>query len=76
MTVRSGGGAQHPVTHAISLSAASRHSVRVYLNGCSPAESRFFCRGNDSVLVYSGRETRARDYSLQPFTGEDTMVII
>uniref|UniRef100_A0A3B4TAI5 Usherin n=1 Tax=Seriola dumerili TaxID=41447 RepID=A0A3B4TAI5_SERDU len=52
----------------INLSVASRRSVRVYLDGCPTAESRFNCRGNDSVLVYSGRKTQATDYSLQPFT--------
>ena len=49
----------------------SRRALRVELDGCSSGESRFLCRGNDSVLVYSGRETQARDASLQPFTGED-----
>ncbi|XP_071778073.2 usherin [Centroberyx gerrardi] len=57
-----------PVILDVNLSAASRRSVRVNLDGCPKSESRFSCRGNDSVLVYTGRETQARDYTLQPFT--------
>ncbi|CAL8351742.1 unnamed protein product [Merluccius merluccius] len=67
LTVQSD-GTQPPVVHTVNLSAASHYSVRVHLDGCSAGDSRFLCRGNDSVLVYSGRETHARDYSLQPFT--------
>jgi len=72
-TVQSDGDPQRRVVHTVNLSAASRHSVRVHLDGCSPGHSRFLCRGNDSALVYSGSETHARDYQVQPFTGEDTM---
>ncbi|XP_059204973.1 usherin [Centropristis striata] len=57
-----------PVSQSVNLSVASRRSVRVYLDGCPTSESRYNCRGNDSVLVYSGRKTQATDYSLQPFT--------
>ncbi|XP_070842368.1 usherin [Chaetodon trifascialis] len=57
-----------PVSQSVNLFAASRRSVRVYLDGCPTSESRYNCRGNDSVLVYSGRRTQATDYSLQPFT--------
>ncbi|XP_019935888.2 usherin isoform X2 [Paralichthys olivaceus] len=57
-----------PASQSVNLSAASRHSVRVYLDGCPTAESQYNCRGNDSVLVYSGRKTQATDFSLQPFT--------
>lgn len=60
-----------PVSQSVNLSVASRRSVRVYLDGCPTSESRFNCRGNDSVLVYSGRRTEATDYSLQPFTGNN-----
>ncbi|XP_070762485.1 usherin [Enoplosus armatus] len=56
-----------PVSESVNLSVA-RRSVRVYLDGCPTSESRYNCRGNDSVLVYSGRKTQATDYSLQPFT--------
>uniref|UniRef100_A0A3P9BUF9 Usherin n=1 Tax=Maylandia zebra TaxID=106582 RepID=A0A3P9BUF9_9CICH len=52
----------------VNLSVASRRSVRVYLDGCPTSESRYNCRGNDSVLVYSGKKTQATDYNLQPFT--------
>ncbi|KAF7211778.1 usherin-like [Nothobranchius furzeri] len=58
-----------PVSESVNLSVASRRSVHVYLDGCPTSESRFNCRGNDSVLVYSGRQTQATDYGLQPFTG-------
>lgn len=60
-----------PVSQSVNLFVASRRSVRVYLDGCPTSESRYNCRGNDSVLVYSGRKTQATDYSLQPFTGKD-----
>ncbi|XP_074481361.1 usherin [Sebastes fasciatus] len=53
---------------SVNLSVASRRSVRVYLDGCPTSEIRYNCRGNDSVLVYSGRKTHATDHSLQPFT--------
>lgn len=58
-----------PVSQSVNLSVA-RRSVRVYLDGCPTSESRYNCRGNDSVLVYSGRKTQTTDYSLQPFTGK------
>lgn len=58
-----------PVGQSVNLFLASRRCLRVYLDGCPTSESRYNCRGNDSVLVYSGRRTRAADYSLQPFTG-------
>ncbi|XP_053172998.1 usherin [Scomber japonicus] len=57
-----------PVRQSINLFIATRHSVRVYLDGCPTSESRYNCRGNDSVLVYTGKKTQATDYSLQPFT--------
>uniref|UniRef100_A0A3B5QN66 Usherin n=1 Tax=Xiphophorus maculatus TaxID=8083 RepID=A0A3B5QN66_XIPMA len=60
-----------PVSRSINLSVAYRRSVRVNLDGCPTTESRFNCRGNDSVLVYTGRRTQATDYSLLPFTGNN-----
>nr|XP_046239587.1 usherin [Scatophagus argus] len=67
LTIRSD-ETNHPVSQSVNLSVASRRSVRVYLDGCPTSESRYNCRGNDSVLVYSGRKTQATDNSLQPFT--------
>ncbi|AWP01780.1 putative usherin-like [Scophthalmus maximus] len=67
LTIRSD-GTKPPASQSVNLSVASRRSVRVYLDGCPTAESRYNCRGNDSVLVYNGRETQATDYGLQPFT--------
>uniref|UniRef100_A0A3B5AVF4 Usherin-like n=1 Tax=Stegastes partitus TaxID=144197 RepID=A0A3B5AVF4_9TELE len=52
----------------VNLAIASHRSVRVYLDGCPTSESRYNCRGNDSVLVYNGRKTQATDSSLQPFS--------
>ncbi|XP_047436500.1 usherin [Mugil cephalus] len=57
-----------PLSQTVNLSVASRRSVRVYLDGCPTSESRYNCRGNDSVLVYSGKTTQTTDSSLQPFT--------
>ncbi|KAM3876945.1 usherin [Diretmus argenteus] len=67
VTIRSG-ETHTPLSLAVNLAAASRRSVRVYLDGCPTSDRLFHCRGHDSVLVYTGRETKARDYSLQPFT--------
>uniref|UniRef100_A0A3B5M4G7 Usher syndrome 2A (autosomal recessive, mild) n=1 Tax=Xiphophorus couchianus TaxID=32473 RepID=A0A3B5M4G7_9TELE len=61
-------GKMHKKCQVINLSVAYRRSVRVNLDGCPTTESRFNCRGNDSVLVYTGRRTQATDYSLLPFT--------
>ncbi|GLD58299.1 usherin, partial [Lates japonicus] len=58
----------NPASQSVNLFVASRRSVRVYLDGCPTTESRYNCRGNDSVLVYSGRRTQVTDSSLQPFT--------
>ncbi|XP_035991625.1 usherin [Fundulus heteroclitus] len=67
LTVRS--DARTPsVSRSINLSVTYCRSVRVNLDGCPTSESRFNCRGNDSVLVYTGRQTQATDYGLQPFT--------
>ncbi|XP_066526697.1 usherin [Hoplias malabaricus] len=54
--------------HVLSLSTVSRGSVRVNLDGCLSADTSANCRGNDSILVYTGRETTTLDFSLQPFT--------
>nr|XP_014268858.2 usherin [Maylandia zebra] len=67
LTIRSG-NRNPPISQSVNLSVASRRSVRVYLDGCPTSESRYNCRGNDSVLVYSGKKTQATDYNLQPFT--------
>ncbi|XP_041646715.1 usherin [Cheilinus undulatus] len=67
LTIRSDETNPSFVQH-VNLFVASRRSVRVYLDGCPTSESRYKCRGNDSVLVYSGRKTQATDYGLQPFT--------
>ncbi|XP_049320201.1 usherin isoform X1 [Astyanax mexicanus] len=52
----------------VNLAAASRGAVRVNLDGCLSADTSVNCRGNDSILVYSGRERSAVDLTLQPFT--------
>ena len=72
VTVRSGpvtGSIGVPDVSAVSLSASTRRSVMINLDGCPATDSIFYCRGNDSVLVYMGRETQARDLGVQPFTG-------
>ncbi|KAK6307053.1 hypothetical protein J4Q44_G00222010 [Coregonus suidteri] len=71
VTIRSGpitGSGGVPNISAVSLSAATRRSVRINLDGCPATDSIFYCRGNDSVLVYTGRETQASDLGVQPFT--------
>ncbi|CAJ1048931.1 LOW QUALITY PROTEIN: usherin [Xyrichtys novacula] len=66
LTIRS--DETNPVSQSINLFLASHRSLRVYFDGCPTSESGYNCRGNDSVLVYSGRITKATDKSLQPFT--------
>uniref|UniRef100_A0AAV2LNE7 Usherin n=1 Tax=Knipowitschia caucasica TaxID=637954 RepID=A0AAV2LNE7_KNICA len=53
---------------SLNLFVASLGSVRVFLGGCPSSESRYNCRGNDSVLIYTGNKTEAIDNTLQPFT--------
>lgn len=65
-----------PISQTIDLGLTSRRSLRVYLDGCPSSESRYNCRGNDSVLVYSGRTTQATDSNLQPFSGNDVYSIV
>ncbi|XP_037397596.1 usherin [Pygocentrus nattereri] len=52
----------------VNLAAASRGAVRVNLDGCLSADTSVNCRGNDSILVYAGRESSTLDLTLQPFT--------
>uniref|UniRef100_A0AAY4ADY9 Usher syndrome type IIa protein homolog n=1 Tax=Denticeps clupeoides TaxID=299321 RepID=A0AAY4ADY9_9TELE len=52
----------------VNLAAVSSNAVRVNLDGCLSADTSVNCRGNDSILVYTGREQRAEDLALQPFT--------
>ncbi|XP_074522167.1 usherin [Halichoeres trimaculatus] len=67
LTIRSD-GTNPSVGQSVNFFTASLSSVRVYLDGCPTGESRYNCRGNDSVLVYSGKKTQAMDNSLQSFT--------
>uniref|UniRef100_A0A4W4GYM7 Usher syndrome 2A (autosomal recessive, mild) n=1 Tax=Electrophorus electricus TaxID=8005 RepID=A0A4W4GYM7_ELEEL len=57
--------AQGPV---VNLAAVCHGAVRVNLDGCLSADTSVNCRGNDSILVYAGRETSTLDLTLQPFT--------
>ncbi|XP_030630773.1 LOW QUALITY PROTEIN: usherin [Chanos chanos] len=52
----------------VSLAAVASSAVRVNLDGCLSAASGVNCRGNDSILVYAGRERITVDLTLQPFT--------
>nr|XP_009291422.1 usherin [Danio rerio] len=52
----------------VSLAAVSSSAVRVNLDGCLSADTSVNCRGNDSILVYTGRDRSAEDLTLQPFT--------
>lgn len=56
----------------LNLAAALCAAVRVNLDGCLSADTSVNCRGNDSILVYTGNEIGAVDLSLQPFTGTHT----
>nr|XP_019599683.1 PREDICTED: usherin isoform X2 [Rhinolophus sinicus] len=53
---------------AVNLASVSSGAVRVNLDGCLSTASPVNCRGNDSILVYQGREQRVQESGLQPFT--------
>ncbi|KAF7704133.1 hypothetical protein HF521_021205 [Silurus meridionalis] len=52
----------------LNLAMVSCAAVRVNLDGCLSADTSVNCRGNDSILVYTGNEISALDLTLQPFT--------
>ena len=53
----------------IHLASVSSSTVRVNLDGCLSTDSAVNCRGNDSILVYRGKEQNVYESGLQPFTG-------
>lgn len=53
----------------VHLASVSSGAVGVNLDGCLSSDSEVNCRGNDSILVYRGREQSVREHGLQPFTG-------
>lgn len=53
----------------VNLASVSSGAVRVNLDGCLSSDSAVNCRGNDSILVYRGRERSVLERGLQPFTG-------
>ncbi|NXV84670.1 USH2A protein, partial [Calonectris borealis] len=52
----------------VNLASVSSSAVRVNLDGCLSTDSVVNCRGNDSILVYRGREQSVYESGLQPFT--------
>ncbi|KAM4770863.1 usherin [Rhinophrynus dorsalis] len=52
----------------VNFASASSNAVRVNLDGCLSADSSVNCRGNDSIIVYSGKEESTYERDLQPFT--------
>ncbi|XP_070813494.1 usherin [Pituophis catenifer annectens] len=52
----------------VNLASVSSSAVRVNLDGCLSTDSVVNCRGNDSILVYQGKEKHVYDNGLQPFT--------
>lgn len=53
----------------VNLASVSSSAVRVNLDGCLSTDSAVNCRGNDSILVYRGKERSVYEAGLQPFTG-------
>lgn len=53
----------------VNLASVSSSAVRVNLDGCLSTDSAVNCRGNDSILVYRGKERSVYESALQPFTG-------
>ncbi|KAK3537246.1 hypothetical protein QTP70_004660 [Hemibagrus guttatus] len=58
----------------LNLVMASCAAVRVNLDGCLSADTSVNCRGNDSILVYTGNEISALDLTLQPFTAPQSVL--
>ncbi|XP_062981457.1 usherin [Elgaria multicarinata webbii] len=52
----------------VNLASVSSSAVRVNLDGCLSTDSAVNCRGNDSILVYRGKERSVYETGLQPFT--------
>ncbi|XP_002760562.4 usherin [Callithrix jacchus] len=52
----------------VNLASVSSGAVRVNLDGCLSTDSAVNCRGNDSILVYQGKEQSVYEGGLQPFT--------
>ncbi|KAM6459617.1 usherin [Liasis olivaceus] len=52
----------------VNLASVSSSAVRVNLDRCLSTDSAVNCRGNDSILVYQGKEKSVYDNGLQPFT--------
>ncbi|XP_077013931.1 usherin [Tamandua tetradactyla] len=52
----------------VDLASVSSSAVRVTLDGCLSTDSAANCGGNDSILVYRGREQSVHESGLQPFT--------
>ncbi|NXF98468.1 USH2A protein, partial [Eubucco bourcierii] len=51
----------------VNLASVSSSAVRVNLDGCLSTDSAVNCRGNDSILVYRGKEQSVYESGLQPF---------
>uniref|UniRef100_A0ABM5FGW6 Usherin-like n=1 Tax=Pogona vitticeps TaxID=103695 RepID=A0ABM5FGW6_9SAUR len=52
----------------VNLASVSSSAVRVNLDGCLSTDRAVNCRGNDSILVYRGKERSVYENGLQPFT--------
>ncbi|XP_039386307.1 usherin [Mauremys reevesii] len=52
----------------VNLASVSSSAVRVNLDGCLSTDRAVNCRGNDSILVYRGKEQSVYESGLQPFT--------
>ncbi|XP_004700202.1 usherin [Echinops telfairi] len=52
----------------VNLASVSSSAVRVNLDGCLSTDSAVNCRGNDSILLYGGKEPSVYERGLQPFT--------
>ncbi|XP_075060358.1 usherin [Mixophyes fleayi] len=53
---------------AVDVAAVSSSAVRVNLDGCLSTDRSINCRGNDSIVIYRGKEQTVHDHNLQPFT--------
>ncbi|XP_068088985.1 usherin isoform X3 [Hyperolius riggenbachi] len=52
----------------VNMASVSSSAVRVDLDGCPSTDSSVNCRGNDSIIVYRGKEETAQDDSTEDFT--------
>ncbi|XP_073409429.1 usherin [Dendrobates tinctorius] len=52
----------------VNIASVSNSALRVSLDGCPSPNRSTSCRGNDSIIIYEGKEENVHDHGVQPFT--------